>query len=690
MPAPGNMICAANGSDTICNAVPGDPMAETCNGVDDDCDGALDEDFAGLGAPCVDGVGACEAPGTTLCAPDGSGTICDAVPGVPQNELCDGLDNDCDGALDEDFAGLGDACSAGLGACRGDGTITCTADGFGAECTATAGAPGAADLCGNGLDDNCDGQVDEGYEDLGGACSVGLGACESQGTYVCRTDGLALQCNAEGGVPVPERCGNGIDDDCDGLIDQADSSFEDLGQPCTEGLGICATNGTLVCGIDGTALDCDAVVPAGSDESCGNGLDDDCDGQTDEGFDTGVACTVGLGECARDGLRVCTADGAGTECNAASGEPAPEVCDGLDNDCDGEIDEACVDNLPPTASVWLQGNPIDRGTAIEIIVSGTDNLGITAYAIEVAGQAVEPLIPMGDGMGALVDFPTPGFYEITGRAFDAAGNEGVATETIRVLDPDDVDGPTLALTAPSPGAVIDQPTDFAGTADDANLVVWTLAWAPAGTEDYAPLASGDTSVVDGVFATVDPRDFAPGDYVLRLGAEDINGRGTTLTSPLTVPVCDAEICDGADNDCDGIVDDGFALGQACTAGTGACAADGLTVCAPDQQTTICDAATILPATESCDGLDNDCDGQIDEDFDPGSACTVGAGICAAPGVTVCAPDGTAPATARPGIPIRRVRPATGSTMTATAKPTKAPPAPANPAKRASAPAALMA
>jgi len=71
-----------------------------------------------------------------------------------------------------------------------------------------------------------------------------------------------------------------------------------------------------------------------------NGRDDDCDTETDEDFtDLGDVCSVGVGECENSGTMVCKADETDTECSASEGEPSEEVCDGKDNDCDGETDE---------------------------------------------------------------------------------------------------------------------------------------------------------------------------------------------------------------------------------------------------------------------------------------------------------------------------------------------------------------
>jgi len=77
-----------------------------------------------------------------------------------------------------------------------------------------------------------------------------------------------------------------------------------------------------------------AACPA---EVC-DSLDNDCDGTADNGFDVGQACTVGVGACRASGVTICDAAGTGTTCGARPGEPGAEICDGLDNDCDGTVD----------------------------------------------------------------------------------------------------------------------------------------------------------------------------------------------------------------------------------------------------------------------------------------------------------------------------------------------------------------
>lgn len=149
--------------------------------------------------------------------------------------------------------------------------------------------PGASESC-NRRDDNCNRTVDEG---LTRACSTACG----MGTQSC-FDGAFTACSAR--APVTEVCGNGMDDDCDGMTDEGcammactpNATRDCYGGPTgTQGVGRCRA-GTERCAMDGSAWGActGAVLP--TTEQCGNGIDDDCDGMSDEGCMTG-SCAPG-------------------------------------------------------------------------------------------------------------------------------------------------------------------------------------------------------------------------------------------------------------------------------------------------------------------------------------------------------------------------------------------------------------
>jgi hypothetical protein len=232
----------------------------------------------------------------------------------------------------------------------------------------------------NGLDDDCNGLVDEGF-DLSrdprncGRCGVICDAANAEvecNEGVCVTlrcmpgfadlDPSASGCEYRCPVfPTQGEVCNGLDDDCDGLIDEPedlDSPPEDLcrttpGTPCAGTRAVCATRGgrtTWFCDY-GPGVEFDPSVPNGIalEESRCDGQDGDCDGVVDDTFpDLGQRCDNGaLGACRDEGeIRCHRTDPSRTFCDLSvapdpvPGAPMAEVCNGLDDNCDGIVDNA--------------------------------------------------------------------------------------------------------------------------------------------------------------------------------------------------------------------------------------------------------------------------------------------------------------------------------------------------------------
>ncbi|MBM4397857.1 MAG: hypothetical protein FJ087_19505, partial [Deltaproteobacteria bacterium] len=271
--ANGKYVCGPGGTGVACGGETV-PAVEACNGKDDDCGGLEDEDFP-LGAPC-DGPDDDLCPnGGYVCSADGTGVDCpsETVTSVP--EICNGLDDDCDGPADEDFPLLGAPCDGPDDDLCLNGQYACSADGKGVECPSET-ATSIPETC-NGLDDDCDGPADEDFP-LGAPCDGPDDDNCSNGQYVCSADGTGVECPSEAVTSIPETC-NGLDDDCDG---PADEDFP-LGAPCDGPDDDLCPNGGYVCSADGTGVECASETVASIPETC-NGLDDDCDGGFDEGL----------------------------------------------------------------------------------------------------------------------------------------------------------------------------------------------------------------------------------------------------------------------------------------------------------------------------------------------------------------------------------------------------------------------
>lgn len=312
----------------IANASP----REQCDGVDNDCDNRIDEGFPTLGRACTEGMGACAEQGQLICDLSGEGVECSANGGLPLAEVCDGQDNDCDLRVDEGTQNACGTCGQVVEVCDGRDNDCDNAvdEGVQNACGGCGRLP--IEVC-NGGDDDCDGRVDEGVQNACGGCGpTDIEACDCNDNDCDNRIDEGLSCGMCNCTPSPETC-NGVDDDCDlridegtqnqcnrcgndlpelcnGLDEDCDGRFDEgvaeVGTPCGEAQGACQA-GTYQC--QAGQLICAGEVAA-LVEVCDN-QDNDCDGRYEEGL-----------------LNACN------QCGPSYGE----VCDNIDNDCDGRDD----------------------------------------------------------------------------------------------------------------------------------------------------------------------------------------------------------------------------------------------------------------------------------------------------------------------------------------------------------------
>lgn len=286
---------------------------EDCNDQkDNNCNGVVNE-----GCPCLY-LG--KAQGVCQNLRIGSDGLCPKPNDYSESEICgDGKDNNCNGVIDENCPC--NYLNKAFGVCA-----KATRDAQG-SCQTPALYSATTDLCNDNEDNNCDGQVNEGCTCTAGqtqSCGTDKGECK-QGTQTCNDQGQWGSCVGEV-TPTTEIC-DGKDNNCDGAIDEGCPCFYEGKQK-----GVCANAKRNASGV------CERPKDYNPTEICGDGIDNDCDGVIDQGC-----------PCHYLGLSVGVCKDAVIDSNGVCGKPSDydvkEKCgDGKDNDCNGVMEEGCPCN----------------------------------------------------------------------------------------------------------------------------------------------------------------------------------------------------------------------------------------------------------------------------------------------------------------------------------------------------------
>ncbi|MEC7985497.1 MAG: MopE-related protein [Myxococcota bacterium] len=637
-------------------------MEETCDGIDNNCNGTADEgvqttfyadsDDDGFGNAEIM-TEACEVPdGYVSNGSDCDDTSADSYPGG--EEFCDGLDNDCNGEIDEnldiefymdeDGDGFGDADSIVQGCSPEIGLSTIDGD---CDDSDASISPIANEIC-DEIDNNCNDEIDEGAtttfyadsdEDGYGDPDNTAEACELMVGYVTNADDCADN-DTQIHPGADEYCDT-VDNDCDGDIDELgavdgdvwyqDSDQDGYGNPdatttaCSEPTGYVSNYG-----------DCDDlnnIFNPSATESC-DGFDNNCDGQIDEdgalNADTYYADSDGDGygnpdqtvlSCSNPSGYVSNSD----DCNDNNEDVfsgAVEVCNGLDDDCNDAIDDQPSDpiayfvdsdgdgfgdddnqesacTLPSNAS--LQGGDCDD-----------DNTAVYPSATEICDGFDNDCNGIADGEDAVdaetfyFDYDGDGHGDAAVTVLDCSSPSGYAVSGDDCDDSDDSISPSADEYCDGSDNNCDGYTDEDSAID---VSTWSI--------DYDGDGYGSST-----FTLIQCDQ--PNGYIM--DDSDCDDTDMAVNSDAT------EICDGIDNNCNGDVDDDDVAIDTTTHRTYYYDGDAdeygdddvfVMACDAPDSTYVsaggdCDDSNDLyhpNANLACDGSDYDCDGNVDNDAD---------------------------------------------------------------------------
>ncbi len=376
----------------------------------------------------------------------------------------------------------------------------------------------------DGEDDDCDGGIDEEY--VVDTTCYRPGLCAAGNAPSSCTGGIETLCRT--GTPGTEEC-NGADDDCDSVADNG------LGPiPADNVFGRCSSNVKVCNGVDGYQPDDNNYAPA-LDETC-NGFDDDCDDATDEGLGPIPADNV-FGRCSNN-VRICDGLLGYQNANTNYVPALDETCNGLDDDCDEATDEG-LGPVPADNVFGRCGNNVK-------ICNGL--LGYQNANTNYAPALDETCNGLDDDC-------------------DDATDEGLGP-----IPADNIFGRCSANTQTCNGPLGYQDANTNYVPDDEICNEQDDDCDNVVDEDIA--ATTETCTVDGGCAGVVTMTCQGGNMV--------------ADGACTIPEGIVDACDGIDNDCDSLTDEGF-VSETAPCGEDACAAGmGTTSCNDGVPETTCD------------------------------------------------------------------------------------------------------